>query len=114
LDALRKTIMCSTLAGERTIDYSHLVLAFGNRARLDLLPDLAEHALPLKTVGDAMHVRNGVLRRLARIELESDPQLRRRLGHFIIIGGGFSGVDTAGELVDCLKSIHRYYPRVAA
>ena len=114
LDPTRKTIRCSTLAGERTIDYAHLVLAFGNRARLDLLPGLAEHALPLKTVGDAMHIRNGVLRRLARIELESDPQLRRRLGHFIIIGGGFSGVETAGELVDCLKSIRRYYPRVAA
>jgi NADH:quinone reductase (non-electrogenic) len=97
----------------RVTDYAHLVLAFGNRARLDLLPGLAEHALPLKTVGDAMHIRNGVLRRLARIELESDPQLRRRLGHFVVIGGGFSGVETAGELVDCLKSIRRYYPRVA-
>ena len=31
----------------------------------------------------------------------------------MIIGGGFSGVETAGELVDCLKSIRRYYPRVA-
>jgi NADH dehydrogenase len=114
LDPARKTLTCSTLAGERTIAYGDLVLAFGNRARLDLLPGLAEHALPLKTVGDAMHIRNVVLRRLARIELESDAQLRRRLGHFIVIGGGFSGVETAGELVDCLKSIRRYYPRVTA
>ena len=113
LDAARKTIVCTTLAGERTVAYAHLVLAFGNRARLDLLPGLAEHALPLKTVGDAMHIRNVVLRRLARIELETDPQVRRRLGHFVVIGGGFSGVETAGELVDCLKSIRRYYPRVA-
>ena len=112
LDPMRKTLVCSTLAGERTIAYAHLVLAFGNRARLDLLPGLAEHGLPLKTVGDAMHIRNVVLRRLARIELETDPQIRQRLGHFIVIGGGFSGVETAGELVDCLKSIRRYYPRV--
>ena len=40
--------------------------------------------------------------------------MRRRLGHFIIIGGGFSGVETAGELVDCLRSIRRYYPRVGS
>jgi len=114
IDKTRKTLVCSTLAGEVEVGYEHLVLAFGNRARLDLIPGLAEHALPLKTVGDAMHIRNVVLRRIARIELESDAALRRRLGHFVVIGGGFSGVEVAGELVDCLKSIRRYYPRVAA
>jgi NADH dehydrogenase len=105
-------VRCKTLAGELTLDYTHLVLAFGNRARLDLLPGLAEHALPLKTVGDAMHIRNMVLRRLARIELEADPVERAALGHFVVIGGGFSGVEVAGELVDCLHSIQRFYPRV--
>ena len=70
-----------------------------------LLPGLAEHGLALKTVGDAMHIRNTVLRRVARIELESDPAVRRRLGHFVVIGGGFSGVETAGELVDCLRKV---------
>ncbi len=54
-----------------------------------------------------------VLRRVAQIELESNPALRRRLGHFVVIGGGFSGVETAGELVECLNSLRRYYPRVA-
>ena len=73
---------------------------------------MAAHALPLKTVGDAMEIRNAVLRRLARIELETDPELRRALGHFVVIGGGFSGVEVAGELVDCLASIRRYYPQV--
>lgn len=111
-DIARREIVCRTLAGEMTLRYDHLVLAFGNRARLDLLPGMADHALPLKTVGDAMHIRNTVLRRLARIELETDPQLRRELGHFIVIGGGFSGVEVAGELVDCLRSIRRYYPQV--
>jgi NADH dehydrogenase len=61
-----------------------------------------------------MHIRNMVLRRLARIELETDPVLRQELGHFIVIGGGFSGVEVAGELVDCLGSIRRYYPWVKA
>jgi NADH:ubiquinone reductase (H+-translocating) len=114
IDSAAKMLTCSTLAGELRIPYDHLVLAFGNRARLDLIPGLAEHALPLKTVGDAMHIRNVVLRRIAQIELESDRELRCRLGHFIVIGGGFSGVEVAGELIDCLKSIRRYYPRVAA
>lgn len=55
-----------------------------------------------------------VLRRLARIELEINAALRRALGHFVVIGGGFSGVEVAGELVDCLASIRRFYPRVLA
>jgi len=88
IDTAAKTLTCSTLAGERRVPYEHLVLAFGNRARLDLIPGLAEHALPLKTVGDAMHIRNVVLRRVAQIELESDAIVRRRLGHFVVIGGG--------------------------
>src|SRR5262245_35473736 len=114
IDTRRRTITATTLAGESTIGYAHLVLAFGNRARLDLIPGLAENALPLKTIGDAMHIRNMVLRRVAQIELETDPAVRRRLGRFVVIGGGFSGVETAGELADCLAGIRRYYPRVAA
>jgi NADH dehydrogenase len=113
VDVQEKVLHCETLAGSRTLAYDHLVFAFGNRARLDLVPGMAEHALPLKTVGDALHIRNAVLRRAARIELESDPALRRGLGHFIVIGGGFSGVEVAGTLADCLEGIARYYPRVA-
>ena len=112
VDTASRTLRCATLAGEQLLPYDHLVLAFGNRARLDLIPGMADHALPLKTVGDAMEIRNQVLRRVARIELETDPALRRALGHFVVIGGGFSGVEVAGELVDCLCSIRRYYPLV--
>lgn len=114
VDLARRAITCATLAGDRTFSYDHLVLTFGNRAWLDLIPGMAEHALPLKTVGDALHIRNVVLRRLARIELETDPARRRRLGHFVLIGGGFSGVEIAGALADCLKGIARYYPGVDA
>jgi NADH:ubiquinone reductase (H+-translocating) len=114
IDTKEKTLECETLAGMRTLAYDHLVLAFGSRARLDLVPGMAEHALALKTVGDALHIRNVVLRRAAHIELESDPALRRRLGRFIVVGGGFSGVEVAGSLADCLAGIRRYYPRNAA
>ena len=109
LDAARQRVTCRTLAGERTFNYNHLVLALGVRARLDLMPGMAEHALPLKTVGDAMHIRNTVLRRLSMIELQDDLARRASLGHFVILGGGFSGVEVAGALVDCLFCMARYY-----
>jgi NADH dehydrogenase len=112
VDFAARTLGCSTLAGPLTLTYEHLVLAFGNRARTDFLPGMAAHALPLKTIGDAMEIRNVVLRRLARIELTADPAERALLGHFVVIGGGFSGVEVAGELVDYIASARRYYPGV--
>ena len=112
VDIEQRFVAMSTLAGLQQIDYDHLVFAFGTRAHLDLVPGMAQHALPLKLVGDAMFIRNRVLQRVARIELETDPTLRRRLGHFIVIGGGFSGVEVAGELADFLNGVLRFYPRV--
>lgn len=113
VDFERRMVRGETLAGMRDIPYEQLVFAFGSRANLAIVPGMAEHALPLKLVGDAMFIRNRVLQRIARIELESDPQLRRRLGHFIVVGGGFSGVEVAGELADFLHGARRWYPRVA-
>ena len=113
IDFAARTITCATLAGPSMFPYEHVVLAFGLRARLDMIPGAAQHALPLKTIRDAKRLRNLVLRRLARLELETDPLLRQRPGHFVVIGGGFSGVETAGALADSLRNIAPYYPRVA-
>jgi NADH dehydrogenase len=112
VDLARRELVADTLAGRRAIGFGQLVLAFGSRAALDLVPGMAEHALPLKLVGDALHIRNRVLQRVARIELEHDSALRRRLGRFIVIGGGFSGVEVAGALADFLAAALRWYPRV--
>ncbi|MEY2883289.1 MAG: hypothetical protein RL490_1013 [Pseudomonadota bacterium] len=110
IDLDARTVIASTLVGDSRFDYDHLVLAVGNRARIDLIPGMAEHALPLKSVGDALHIRNIVLRRLAAMELEPDPDRRALLGHFLVIGGGFSGVEVAGALIDCIKGIGKYFP----
>lgn len=114
VDAARRMLTCSTLAGPLPLHFDHLVLAFGQRASLAAVPGLAEHALPLKLVGDAMHIRNRVLQRLAHIELSDDAQQRRSLGHFVVIGGGFSGVEVAGAVADFVRSARRRYRRVRA
>ena len=51
VDMRLRQLICRTLAGEIVLGFDHLVLAFGNRARIDLMPGMAEHALPPKTVG---------------------------------------------------------------
>ncbi|WP_374563446.1 NAD(P)/FAD-dependent oxidoreductase [Ideonella sp.] len=111
VDTGARHLVCDTLAGPVEFAYDQLVLAVGQRARLDLLPGMAEHALPLKLVGDAMHIRNRVLQALARIELAYDPAQRQALGHVVVVGGGFSGVEVAGAIADFLHSARRHYPK---
>lgn len=91
------------------LDYDHLVLACGSRANLQMIPGMAEHTLPLKTVGDALYLRNRIIARLEDAELTENPTLRRWLKTFVVIGGGFSGVEVAGEISDFLTASRRWY-----
>jgi NADH dehydrogenase len=81
-------------------------------ANLHLVKGMANYALPLKTLGDALFLRNRVISRLEQAELQPDVEARRWLTSFVVIGGGFSGVETAGELIDFLYASLRYYPRI--
>lgn len=95
--------------GSGTVDYDHLVLACGQNANLAIIKGMARYALPLKTVGDALFLRNRAILRLEQAELQPDAELRRWLTSFVVIGGGFSGVEVAGELADFLRASRRYY-----
>jgi NADH:ubiquinone reductase (H+-translocating) len=98
--------------GPGTIRYDQLVLACGTNANLDIIKGMGQYALPLKTLGDALFLRNRVIARLEQAELQPDAQHRRWLLTFIVVGGGFSGVETAGELVDFLYASLAYYKRI--
>lgn len=98
--------------GSGRLAFDELVLACGANASLDVVRGMAQHAMPLKTLGDALYVRNHVISRLEQAELQADDAARRWLTTFVIVGGGFSGVETAGELVDFLHASLKYYPRI--
>jgi NADH dehydrogenase len=95
--------------GSGTIRYDELVLACGQGANLGIVRGMARYALPLKTLGDSLFLRNRAIVRLEQAELQPDPELRRWLTSFVVVGGGFSGVETAGELADFLRASRRYY-----
>lgn len=98
--------------GSGEIPFDHLVLAVGQTANLDLVPGMAAYALPLKTLGDALFLRNRIIARLEQAELQQNDEARRWLTRFVVIGGGFSGVETAGEILDFIRASLRYYPRI--
>jgi NADH dehydrogenase len=98
--------------GPGRMKYDQLVLACGTNANLDLVRGMGQYALPLKTLGDALFLRNRVISRLEQAELQPVREHRRWLTTFVIVGGGFSGVETAGELVDFLHASLRYYRNI--
>lgn len=100
--------------GSGIVVYDHLVMACGQVANLDIIKGLNRYALPLKTLGDALFLRNRIISRLEQAELQADPTARRWLTSFVVLGGGFSGVEVAGELQDFLHAARRYYPGVQA
>jgi NADH:ubiquinone reductase (H+-translocating) len=98
--------------GEGRMKYDQLVLACGTNANLDLIRGMSQYALPLKTLGDALFLRNRVISRLEQAELQPVREHKRWLTSFVIVGGGFSGVETAGELEDFLHASLRYYRNI--
>jgi NADH dehydrogenase len=92
--------------------FSHLVLACGNAVKLDIIPGMAAHGWPLKTMGDALVLRNHVIGLLEKAQCEPDPDRRRQLLSVVVVGGGFSGVEVAGEIADLLKESARFYSDV--
>ncbi len=94
------------------IGYDVLVMAPGSIARTLPIPGLAEHGIAFKTIGEAIFLRNHVLSRLEAADASIDMQLRRRLLSFVVIGGGYAGIEVLAELEDMARYACRYYQTI--
>jgi NADH:ubiquinone reductase (H+-translocating) len=92
--------------------YEHLVLAIGSIVDVSRVPGMPEHGYLMKTVGDAIRLRSGILERLEEASIMQDEAGRRKLLTFVVVGGGYSGVETAGQIWDLLRDVQRFYPRI--
>jgi NADH:quinone reductase (non-electrogenic) len=100
--------------GNLRITYSELVIALGAVVNLSRIPGMPEHAFLMQNVGDAMYLRSTILGRLEEANLEPRPDIKRRLTSFVVVGGGFSGVETAGHILDLFMAIRPYYPNLSS
>lgn len=117
----RKIVISHSIGNNEVMDRrshilkcDYLVIALGSETNFFGLTDVANYALTIKNVGDALILRNHVINMLEQADVEyEDDDLRKKLMTFVIVGGGFSGVETAGELNDFLRdSIKHFYHNI--
>ena len=95
----------------QVLPYDHLIVTLGLTMDLSHIPGMAEHSLPIKTLGDAFHLRNHVLSKLEEADIEPDEESRRQARTIVTVGGGFSGVKTIAQINDMIKAVLPFYPR---
>ena len=96
-----------------TLDYDYLVVALGSETNFFGMSDLENNAFQMKTLNDAVIVRNRVIDMLEQANNEPDIDVKKSLLTIVIVGGGFAGIETAGELNDFLNDATKYYPKIS-
>jgi len=91
------------------VEFDHLVLTLGSVTDLTRVPGMADYGWPMKTVSDALRLRAALINRLEEANLVEDEVLRARLLSFVIVGGGYTGVETAGQVFDFLHEAKQFY-----
>jgi NADH dehydrogenase FAD-containing subunit len=94
----------SVLIGERRMPYDFLIIATGARHAYFGRDDWEKHAPGIKSLADALSIRQHVLFAFEAAEISNDPSERRRLLNFVLIGAGPTGVELAGAIAELAKA----------
>jgi NADH dehydrogenase len=111
IDLDRRVVHLSAGGDRAELPYDQLVLALGSRTNRGMIPG-SEHAFTFKTLADAFLLRNHVIERFERADVEPDPDRKRRQLTFVIVGGGLVGVELFGELTAFADGIAPRYRNV--
>lgn len=96
------------------LDYDFLVLALGSKSGFHGVPGAEEYTFPLKNLADAMVLRSHVIDMFESADLEFEESTKRKLLTFVVIGGGYTGIEVAAELNDFIDSSRRYYRNISS
>ena len=95
-----------------SLSYDHLVLALGSTTNFYNIPGLAERALTMKSLDDAIFLRNRLIANLEEADFECAAPLRAPLLNYVVAGGGFAGVETIAAMNDFLRDAVRFFPHL--
>ncbi len=93
--------------------YDYLILALGSRVNFFGNKNIEKNSFTIKTLGDAISIRNHLITMLENADQEENPETQAKFLTFVVVGGGFSGVETVGEINDFIKdSVENYYRKI--
>jgi NADH dehydrogenase len=95
------------------LPYDHLVIALGCATNFFDLPGLEQTAFTMKSLGDAIRVRNHLIEDLEAADFECAAGQRDSLLTVVVAGGGFSGVETIAGINDFLREATRWYKHLS-
>jgi NADH dehydrogenase len=96
----------------RTLPYDFVVLAMGSSTSTFGLPGVEKNVWALKTLHDADALRNRLVWLLELADTTDDVRRRRELLTLVVVGGGFTGVEAAGEIYELFRSVVRFYRNI--
>lgn len=86
------------------LDYDHIVLGLGSTSRLLPVPGLKENAVGFKSIDEALYLRNHVIGRMEAAEASRDEAVRQQALTFVVVGGGYTGVEALAEMEDLTRA----------
>jgi NADH dehydrogenase len=111
--ATKQVVVSHGADGHRhELEYDYLVVALGSITNFFDVPGLQERAVTMKTLGDAVHLRNRLISHLEQADFECAAQVRERLLTMVVAGGGFAGVETVAAINDFLREALPCYPNL--
>ena len=114
LDSKQVTIQRLSDESKRKMSYDYLVLAMGGKTNFFGNSNIEKNSFTIKSLDDAIRIRNHTISMLEDADQETDPDLQKKLMTFVVVGGGFSGVETVGELNDFVReSAKKFYRNIA-
>jgi NADH dehydrogenase len=93
--------------------YDQIVMTAGAVSRTFPIPGVAEHAIGLKTIEEAIEIRNRIMTNLDKATNLPAGPARERLLTFVVVGGGFAGIETFAEMRSLVSYLLRYYPNIS-
>jgi NADH dehydrogenase len=94
-----------------SLPYDHLVLALGSTTNFFKIPGLADRAFTMKSLSDAIALRNHLIANLEEADFECGAS-RAPLLNYVVAGGGFAGVETIAAMNDFLREAVRFFPHL--
>jgi NADH dehydrogenase len=98
-------------AHSHELQYDQLLITLGSTTNFYGLPGLEHHAVTMKTLGDAIHLRNRVIGALEQASTECETGAEGLLT-IVVAGGGFAGVETVAAVNDFMREALTFYPRL--